>query len=155
MTSVLDDNKKLIYRFMDECWNAGNLVSVPLLVAGHCHFHDPAFPHMVAGVESMQHHIERCRKAFPDLKFTITDTIAERDEVVTHWTVEGTHQGEFMGMQPTNAKALIAGTSIYRIEDGKIAEQWANWNLMPLIEQLGLRSAAGVPAGMRSHVGWE
>jgi steroid delta-isomerase-like uncharacterized protein len=108
-----------------------------------------------AGILRRQHHIERFRRAFPDMKFTIIDTIAERDEVVTHWTVEGTHRGDFLGMQPTNAKAVIAGTSIYRIENGKIAELWVNWNLMSLIEQLGLRSAAGVPAGMRSHVGWE
>ena len=155
MTSILDSNKKLVYRFVDECWNEGNLATVPHLVAAHCRFHDPVFPHMVAGVESMQHHIERYRRAFPDLKLTITDIIAEKDEVVAHWTANGTHRGEFLGMSPTNVNALIAGTSIYRIEEGKIVEQWANWNLMSLIEQLGLRAAAGVPAGMRSHVGWE
>jgi steroid delta-isomerase-like uncharacterized protein len=155
MTSALESNKKLVNRFLDECWNEGNVARVHELVAAHCRFHDPVFAHMIAGVESMQHHIERCRRAFPDLKVAITDTIAERDEVVVHWTANGTQRGEFLGMPPTNVNALIAGTSIYRMEDGKIAEQWVNWNLMSLIEQLGLRAAAGVPAGMRSHVGWE
>lgn len=155
MTSQLEANKRLVYRFVDECWNGGSQATVPLLIAAHCRYHDPVFPHMVAGVESMQHHIERCRRAFPDMKLTITDTIAEMDEVVLHWSLNGTHRGDFLGMPPTNVNALISGTSIYRIEDGLIVEQWVNWNLMSLIEQLGLRAAAGVPAGVRSHVGWE
>ena len=155
MTSTLENNKRLVYRFLDECWNGGNLELVPELIAGHCRFHDSAFPHMVAGVNSMQHHIERCRRAFPDFKLTITDTIAEGSEVVVHWTLSGTQRGDFLGMPPTNANALIAGTSIYRIADGKVEEQWVDWNLMSLIEQLGLRQSAGIPAGVRTHVGWE
>jgi steroid delta-isomerase-like uncharacterized protein len=154
-STVLDSNKRLVYRFIDECWNGGDLSSVPELVAGHCHYHDPVFPHMIAGVESMQHHIRRCRRAFPDLKFMIADTIAEGCEVVLHWTVSGTQRGEFLGMPPTNRNALVAGTSIFRIEDGKIVEQWANWNLMSLMEQLGVGTAPGQQVEERAHVGWE
>jgi steroid delta-isomerase-like uncharacterized protein len=148
----LDYNKRLVHRFVDECWNDARLAMVPELVSAHCRYHDPVFPHMIAGVESMQHHIERSRRAFPDLKYTITDTIAERDEVVTHWTLNGTHRGEFLGMPPTNVNVLIAGTSIYRIEEGQIVEQWTNWNLMSLMEQLGLQTAPKQPIEMRAHV---
>ena len=153
--TVLEGNKRIALRFIEECWNTGSLVKVPEFCAAHCRFHDPAFPHMVAGVDSMQHHIERSRRAFPDMKFTIDDIIAEGNEVVLHWTLTGTHRDEFMGMPATNNSASIPGTSIYRFEEGKIVEEWANWNLMSLVEQLGLRAAAGVPAGLRSHVGWE
>ena len=153
MTSLVDSNKRLAYRFIDECWNGGDLATVPELIAGHCHYHDPVFPHMVAGVESMQHHIQRSRRAFPDMKFTITDTIAEGNEVVLHWTASGTHRGEFLGIAPTKQNALISGTSIYRIENGKIAEEWVNWNLMSLMAQLGVKTAPDLLA--RSHVGWE
>jgi predicted ester cyclase len=73
--------------------------------------------------------------------FTIDDTIAERDEVVVHWTATGTHKGQFLGMPPTNKKATVTGTSINRIEGSKIAEVWANWNLMSLMEQLGIAMA--------------
>ena len=154
-SSVLDRNKKVVHRFIEECWNGGDLSSVPELIAWHCLYHDPVFPHMSAGVESMQHHIQRSRKAFPDIRFTITDTVAEGDEVVLHWTAEGTHRGEFLGIAPTNQKALVAGTSIYRIQDGKIVEEWVNWNLMSLMQQLGLKTTSLQPAGVRAHVGWE
>jgi hypothetical protein len=43
-------------------------------------------------------------------------------------------------MPPTNRTATVSGTSIYRIEGGKIVEQWADWNLMTLMEQLGVSS---------------
>ena len=151
--TVLDINKKLVHRFIEECWNEGSRTVVPLLVAENCRYHDPVFPHMISGVESMQHHIERCRRAFPDLKISITDTIAEGDEVVVHWSANGTQRGEFLGIPPTNVNALIAGTSIYRVEDFKIVEQWSNWNLMSLMEQLGVKTAPDLLA--RSHVGWE
>ena len=58
-----------------------------------------------------------------------------------HWTARGTHKGPFLGMQPTNKKATVSGTSIYRLEGSKIAEEWANWNLMSMMEQLGISSA--------------
>ena len=78
---------------------------------------------------------------FPDLKITVDDTIAERNEVVHHWTVRGTHKGQFLGMPATNRKATVSGTTIYRIEGGKIVEEWSEWNLMSLMEQLGVSSA--------------
>jgi hypothetical protein len=44
-------------------------------------------------------------------------------------------------MPPTNKKASVTGTSIYRIEGSKIVEAWSNWNLMSLMEQLGIAMA--------------
>jgi steroid delta-isomerase-like uncharacterized protein len=136
-----DSNRQLVRRYMDECWNQGNLNTVSELVAGNCLYHDPVFPNLTSGADNLRRHIETCRSGFPDLKFTIDDTIAERDEVVLHWTANGTHKGQFLGMAPTNKKASVTGTSIFRIEGSKIAEQWANWNLMSMMEQLGLGMA--------------
>lgn len=149
--AILEKNKRLVYRFIEECWNGGDLPEVADVVATNCRYHDPVFPHMNAGVTSLQHHIQNCRRAFPDLKFAIADTIAERDEVVLHWTAAGTHKGDFLGMSPTGASMLIAGTSIFRVEHGRIVEQWINWNLMSLMEQLGVKTVSKE----RSHVGWE
>jgi steroid delta-isomerase-like uncharacterized protein len=152
-SSIQESNKKIAHRFIYECWNGGDLPSVAELIAPRCLHHDPVFPHMTEGVASMQHQIQRSRRSFPDLTFTITDTIAEKDEVVLHWNVSGTHQGEFLGIPPTHQKATIAGTSIFRIEGGKIVEEWVNWNLMSLMQQLGVKT--GQPVGVRTHVGWE
>jgi steroid delta-isomerase-like uncharacterized protein len=144
MTSeVFENNKKLIYRFTEECWNGGNLDAVPEMIAEHCQYHDAVFPHMIEGVASMQRHIERCRRAFPDLKFTITETVARGNEVEVRWSATATQAAEFLSMPAMDKSASIQGTSIYRIEDGKIVENWVTWNLMSLMEQLGVGTAAG------------
>jgi steroid delta-isomerase-like uncharacterized protein len=132
------DNKQIAHRFMDECWSQGKLEAIRELVSDGCSFHDPAFPSLTSGAENIRRHIETCRSGFPDLQFSVDDTIAERNEVVLHWTARGTHKAQFLGMQPTNRKAAVSGTSIFRIEGGKIVEQWADWNLMSLMEQLGV-----------------
>jgi len=135
------DNKQIARRLMDECWSQGKLDSVRELVADNCRNHDPVFPNLSPGAQGLRNHIETCRAGFPDLTFSIDDTIAERDEVVLHWTARGTHKAPFLGMQPTNRNATVSGTSIFRIENSKVVEQWADWNLMSLLEQLGVASA--------------
>jgi steroid delta-isomerase-like uncharacterized protein len=131
---------------MDECWSQGKLDAIRELVSEECTFHDPVFPSLAAGAESIQRHISSCRSGFSDLRFNIEDTIAERNEVVLHWTARGTHDGPFMGLQPTGKNATVSGTSIFRIDDGRIVEQWADWNLMSLMEQLGAATAPRVEA---------
>lgn len=135
------DNKEIVRRFMDECWSQGKLDSVSELVADNCRYHDPVFPSLTSGADNIRRHIENCRRGFPDLRFTSDDRIGERDEVVDHWTGTGTHKGEFLGMAPTNKKATVSGTSIFRIQGSKIVELWAHWNLMSMMEQLGIATA--------------
>ena len=138
------DNKQIAHKFMEECWNKGNLNAISEFVALNCRYHDPVFTHLASGSANIRSHIENCRRGFPDMRFTIDDTIAEGNEVVHHWTVTGTHKGQFLGLAPTNRKATVSGTSIFRIHNAKIAEQWSDWNLMSLMEQLGIPSALAV-----------
>jgi steroid delta-isomerase-like uncharacterized protein len=132
------ENKDIARRFMDECWSQGKLETVRELVADECRYHDPAFPTLTSGAKNIERHISTCRTAFPDLTFNVEDMIAERNEVVIHWVARGTHKSTFLGMPATNRTATVSGTSIFRIEDRKIAEQWSDWNLMSLMEQLGM-----------------
>lgn len=138
------DNKQIAQRFMEECWNKGNLKAISEFVTANCRYHDPVFPHLTSGADNLRSHIENCRRGFPDMKITIDDTIAEGNEVVHHWTITGTHKGQFLGLTPTNKKATVSGTSIFHIQNSKIAEQWSDWNLMSLMEQLGIASTPNV-----------
>ena len=131
-------NKKVVQRFVEECWNQGNLNKVSELLVDQARFHDAVFPNLNPGVQNIRNHIEGCRKAFPDLTFTVEDTIAERDEVVNHWKAVGTHKGQYLGMPPTNRRVTLEGTSIYRLEGAKIAEAHSTWNLASMMQQIGV-----------------
>lgn len=133
-----EDSKKIVWKLLEDAWNGGQLETLDTLVSGECRFHDPVFPSMAPGVDSLRQHIRMFRNAFPDLRFSIDDMIAERNEVVVHWTMRGTHRHGFLGMAPTNRSATVSGTTIDRIENKKIVEQWSDWNLLTLMEQLGL-----------------
>jgi predicted ester cyclase len=64
------------------------------------------------------------RPAFPDLRVEIHDQIAEGDKVTTRKTVHGTHQGELMGIAPTNKRISIEVIDIVRLENGRYVEHW-------------------------------
>ncbi len=69
--------------------------------------------------------------SFPDLRFSVEQTVAEGDRVVSQLRTEGTHQGAWMGISPTGKRLQIRMITIQRIANGKIAEDWV------LVESLG------------------
>ena len=142
----LEQNKELTRRFYEECWNQGKADNLDQYLAKDCRYHDPVFPSLEPGIDSLKRHIAMCRKSFPDLRFRIDDIIAERDEVVVHWTAQGTHEGQFLGIAPTRKKGSVTGTSIYRVKNQKIVEQFAEWNVLTLLEQLGVATAPNMHA---------
>lgn len=147
--NMVEQNKEMARRFYEECWNQGKLDRVDQYIAKDCRYHDPVFPALAPGLDSLKRHITMCRNAFPDLRFTLDDTIAERDEVVVHWTAHGTQEGQFLGVAATRKIASVGGTSIYRIKNQRIVEQFIDWNLLTLLEQLGAATAPKVQATSR------
>jgi steroid delta-isomerase-like uncharacterized protein len=76
--------------------------------------------------------------AFPDVRVTVEDTIAEGDRVLTRARPQGTHTGELMGMPATGKKIDLQWVmNIVRIANGKIVEEWEIFNQMDLMRQLG------------------
>jgi len=74
--------------------------------------------------------------AFPDINIAIEDVIAEGDRVVTRWTIRGTHQGELMGIAPTERQIELKGITIHRIEGDKIVEEWERYDNLGMMQQL-------------------
>ncbi len=76
------------------------------------------------------------RLAFPDLRYSVNDIIAEDDKVVVRWTWTCTHQGDFMGILPSGRQVTNTGIAIYRLENGKAIERWVELNLLGFLEHL-------------------
>jgi steroid delta-isomerase-like uncharacterized protein len=74
---------------------------------------------------------------FPDSRISIESCIAERDTVVTRWTLAGTHQGVFQGIPPTGRPVRFAGLEFNRVVDGRIVEHWSMFDNMALLQQIG------------------
>ncbi len=83
------------------------------------------------------------RTAFPDIKFTIEDQIAEKDKVATRWAFTGTHKSELKGISPTGKRCATTGITISRISGGKIAEETSDCNTLVMLQQLGIVPAIG------------
>jgi predicted ester cyclase len=49
--------------------------------------------------------------------------------------------GDFQGMPPTRKQVAYSGILIYRIANGKIAEQWTEIDLLGFLKQLGVSRA--------------
>jgi steroid delta-isomerase-like uncharacterized protein len=135
---MFEENKEICRRLLEEAFGKGNYDTIDQTVARKCRLHDSVFPSLQPGSESLKQHVRDQRAAFPDLSCTCDDVIAERDEVVIHWTCRGTHRGDFLNFAPTNRSAMVSGTSIFRVENSQITELFVDWNLQSLLDQLGL-----------------
>jgi steroid delta-isomerase-like uncharacterized protein len=76
--------------------------------------------------------------AFPDLVVTIHDQVAEGDLVVTRWSAEGTHLGDFIGHAGSGKKVKITAIHIHKIVNNRIAALWEEIDLLGLSKQLGV-----------------
>jgi predicted ester cyclase len=84
--------------------------------------HDPSSEAGEVDAQGVKGSIAWSHSAFPDLRVTIEDQVAEGGKVATRWTVRGTHQGEMMGAAPTGNQVTFTGTQTDYISGGKIVE---------------------------------
>jgi steroid delta-isomerase-like uncharacterized protein len=138
VTLYAEDNAALVRRFYEEVFDLGNLDVAEEFLAADVVEHD-VLSHEPPGLEGFKKSIANLLSAFPDLSVTLEDVISVEDKVVVRWTDRGTHKGEFLGMAPTGRRVITQGISIFRFSEGKIAEQWTNWDTLSLMSQLGAR----------------
>lgn len=91
------------------------------------------------GPAGVKERIRAYREAIPNLFISIEDVIAENDRVVTRWVLRGQHTGLFAGVVGAGASVEVTGTTIHRIENSQIVEQWVNWDTDTLRGQMRLR----------------
>lgn len=101
-----------------------------------CVYHSPMTGELRG--ETFRRFVNTMFAAFPDCHWTLEDQFAEGDKVVSRWTFTGTHRGEFMGIVPTNKRVRVSGMTIDRVVNGKIVEEWEEWDTLGQMRQLGL-----------------
>ncbi|WP_086766919.1 ester cyclase [Streptomyces bobili] len=81
-------------------------------------------------------------RAFPDLKWTVQDMRAEGDTVAVRYTMTGTHEGPFAGVEATGRAIRSESMAFYRLSHGKIVEERAQLDMLGILRQMGAVPAA-------------
>ena len=133
----MSEENKAAARRVFEAFSTGEVDSLHEVVAEDVVDHDPQNPRADEGLEGFKQQVAMYREAFPDLRLTIEDQIAEGDKVCSRWTAVGTHQGGGLGIPASGKTSTVTGIGIDRFEDGKIVEVWGNWDTLGMLQQIG------------------
>lgn len=132
--AIEERNIKIINLYVDKILNKGNLAVADSIIGEE--FVDPASGSGEKGPESLKKVISYFRSVFPDLKITIDGIVSDKDIIAWRWTAIGTHQGEILGIPPSNKKVTFSGIIFDKIINGKIVCRQGIWDRMGLKERL-------------------
>ncbi len=131
------ENEGIVRRLYEEVWNKHRFELLDELMSPSHALQAPNISGSSIGPEAYKRNVLLFHKAYPDLHWTIDDTIADKDKVVACWTISGTHGGDYMGIPATNKKVSVEGITIHHITDGKIMDSYSNWDVQSMMKQLG------------------
>lgn len=133
----LDANREIVKKY-HQIWSNGNVADLDKIMSPNfvCHFINGI---EWKGIDGAKNEITSHRKSFPDWNEDIVDMISEGDKVVTRYKSTGTQKGKFNGLDSTGIHVAIFETSIYRIANGKLVEQWGFPDALGLNNQLNVK----------------
>lgn len=99
---------------------------------------DTTLPFEVVGREGVLKLGDVLLGAFAEIELDVQQTVAENDKVLVHLRFRGVHAGPFGDYQATGKRFDVMVLDLFRMENGKIAEQW------PAIDNLGLHQQIGM-----------
>ncbi len=129
MSRDQDIRKKVVRDYIEQIINTGNTSRISDYISSD-YTEEYNGERYEVGVEGAISHILGVRKTYPDLKLTIDKQICEGDWVATYYVMEGTHEGEWMGIEPTNKKIKIYGVNLDKVTINKIVEHSGAANLL-------------------------
>ena len=129
------ENETLVRRFFEEFCNGRRGELAEELVSEDYLSHGPQAP-PAEGPDGVRERVAVYQEAL-DGHWNVEEIISTGDRVVARWTGTGTHRGELMGVQPTGRPISVDAISLFRIADGRIAEEWTVWDALGLLQQVG------------------
>lgn len=137
-----ETNKALVRRFYEEI-DKGNVDELDEMVAPDYIDHSPPpFPGLRPGLEGLKQAFKMFWEATPGYH-RIEDQIAEGDKVVTRLTSFGKHEGDLPGAPRTGNELKMTSITIHRIANGKLAEKWAEKDMLGFLQQIGVLPSSG------------
>jgi len=130
-----EENKRIVNRIYDEAISSGLYDVINELAAPN--FKSHGLPMPVNGPEEFRNSIETFRAAFPDLYMLVEEQIADGERVTNQGYITGTHRAEYLGVPASGEQIKVNVISIWRFEEGKLAEIWLQLDNLSLMQQIG------------------
>ena len=135
--NLIERNKELMKEF-ETMINTADEKLAEKLVAEDAIFYTPASPEPLYGGKGYLSVVHWMRKGFSDCKWHITDMVADEDKVAVKWNLTATHDGEFMGIKPTNKKISVCVMNFYYFNtDGKVINDIAAEGMIGILRGIG------------------
>ena len=132
-----EPNKRTIRLVREEAMRKGALDKLDGLYTDDYVYHGISSLGDLRGPTAFKEMVKRFIDAVSEFQETVEDQIAEGDKVVTRVTGRGTHTGPLMGAAPTGKELKWSAISIARFVDGRIAEEWVEFDALNFLQQLG------------------
>ena len=97
-----------------------------------------ASPKDVVGIDSARAYYANFLTGFSKIQFTIKDVFGQDNKIVKYWNFKGIHTAVFFGIPATGKTVSLDGTTLVRMQDGKIAEERDFFDNLDFMQQLGL-----------------
>jgi steroid delta-isomerase-like uncharacterized protein len=128
-------NKAIVRRYVEQVLNEQRLDLAEEFLAENIELHGSGIP---PGMEVVEQWLAAFATAFPDGYTIIEDMVAEDDQVVARTVFNGTHKAEMQGIPATGKAISMPGITIFRLDNGKIAEGWLVNDNLRMMQQLGI-----------------
>jgi steroid delta-isomerase-like uncharacterized protein len=130
-----ETNKAIVRRYFDQILNEQQHDLAEEFLAENIELHGSG---LAPGLEVVKQWLPMFAAAFPDGHYTVEDVVAEGDRVVARITFNGTHKAEMEGIPATGKAVSMPSITIFRLDNGKIAEGWLINDNLGMMQQLGV-----------------
>lgn len=129
-------NRVLATRWMDEIWNQRRTDILAEVVTAQTVGHADGMPD-IHGLDGVRGYCGALLDAFPELRLTVEDMLAQGNDVVVRWRASATHGGGGLGIPATHRPVEFSGLTWMRFDDdGKLLEGWDGWNQGGVMQRL-------------------
>ena len=136
-----EQNKEIVKSFLEawnKGWNKGDFDAAKEFLSPDYKYYAPSNSPQPMSREEAIEIGKMSHRAFADVSFSIEELTTKGDKVITRYTFRATHQGEFMGIPATGITFEYSGIAISHIENGKIIEDREEFDMLGLMQQLGM-----------------
>jgi steroid delta-isomerase-like uncharacterized protein len=136
-TAKLETNKNIVSQFGDAVNNHNYDALDDIVAVNFIRYSQATSEVNIRSLEEFKQFAIVSSESMPDMKGTFEIMVAEGDYVAAYATFAGTQTGP-MGPFPATGKTMESKTmAIFRLENGKIAELWIEWDNLAMLSQLG------------------